>query len=76
MDSIITTLADGNWHNIEEITEYLGDTKAKTLSTLMFLWKFGFVDVDDNEKQLKLSYLFANFMANIKKVEDSTHQTL
>ena len=74
IDSIIASLTDGNWHRIEEILEYLGDTKAKTLSALMFLWKFGFVDVDDNEKHLKLSYPFANFITNVKKMEDLTHQ--
>ena len=74
IDSIIASLTDGNWHSIDEILEYLGDTKAKTLFTLMFLWKFGFVDVDDNEKHVKLSYHFASFMTNVKNMEDLTHQ--
>ena len=71
IDSIIASMTDGNWHRIEEILEYLEDTKAKTLSTLMFLWKFGFVDVDDIEKHVKLSYPFAKFMTNMEKL---THQ--
>ena len=74
IDSIIASMTDGNWHRIEEILEYLEDTKAKTLSTLMFLWKFGFVDVDDIEKHVRLSYPFAKFMTNIKKMEKLTHQ--
>ena len=74
IDSIITSLIDGNWHSIEEILEILGDSKDKTLCSLMFLWKFGFVDVDDNEKHMKLSFPFANFMTNIKKMDNLYHQ--
>ena len=74
IDSIIASLTDGNWHSIEEIVAYLGNTKAKTLASLMFLWKFGFVDVDDIEKHVKLSYPFASFMTNVKKMEKLTHQ--
>ena len=74
IDTIISSLIDGNWHSIDEILEYLGDTKPKTLFTLMFLWKFDFVDVDQNEKHIKLSYPFANFMTNIKKIDKSCDQ--
>ena len=74
IDSIISLLIDGNWHSIEEILEYLGDKKGKTLFTFMFLWKFGFVDVDDKEKHMKLSYPFTKFIKSISKTDNLNHQ--
>jgi hypothetical protein len=68
IDSILRVLLDGSWHSIKEVLEYLGDSEVKTVMTIRFLWRFGFVDVDENENQVKLSSPMFKFMSEIEAI--------
>ena len=68
IDSILRVLSDGSWHSIKEVLEYLGDSEVKTVMTIRFLWRFGFVDVDENENQVKLSSPMFKFMSEIEAI--------
>ena len=68
IDSILRALTDRSWHSIKEVLEYLGDSEVKTLMTIRFLWRFGFVDVDENENQVKLSSPMFKFMSEIEEI--------
>jgi len=61
-------LLDGSWHSIKEVLEYLGDSEVKTVMTIRFLWRFGFVDVDENENQVKLSSPMFKFMSETEAI--------
>ena len=61
-------LSDGNWHSIKEMLEYLGDSEVKTVMAIMFLWRFGFVDVDENKNQVKLSPPMFKFMSETEAI--------
>ena len=74
IDSILCALVDGSWHSINQVLECLGDSKVKTVMTIKFLWKFGFVDVDENENHVKLSSPMFKFMTRTEKLENLTHQ--
>jgi hypothetical protein len=66
IDSILRVLFDDNWHSIKEVLEYLGDSEVKTVMAIRFLWRFGFIDVDENENQMKLSSPMFKFMSEIE----------
>ena len=68
IDSILRALTDRSWHSIKEVLEYLGDSEVKTVMTIRFLWRFGFVDVDENENQVKLSSPMFKFMSEIEEI--------
>jgi len=61
-------LLDGSWHSIKEVLEYLGDSEVKTVMTIRFLWRFGFVDVDENENQVKLSSPMFKFISETEAI--------
>jgi len=50
------------------VLEYLGDSEVKTVMAIRFLWRFGFVDVDENENQVKLSSPMFKFMSEIEAI--------
>ena len=58
-------LADGNWHNVKEVLESVGDSKVKTVMTIRFLLRFGFVDLNKKENQVKLSSPLFKFIGKI-----------
>jgi len=68
IDSILRALTDRSWHSIKEVLEYLGDSEVKTVMAIRFLWRFGFVDVDENENQVKLSSPMFKFMSEIEEI--------
>ena len=68
IDSILRVLLDGSWHSIKEVLEYLGDSKVKTVMSIRFLWRFGFVDVDENENQVKLSSPMFKFISETEAI--------
>jgi hypothetical protein len=68
IDSILRVLLDGSWHSTKEVLKYLGDSEVKTLMTLRFLWRFGFVDVDENKNQVKLSPPMFKFMSETEVI--------
>jgi len=68
IDSIFRELLDGSWHSIKEVLEYLGDSEIKTVMAIRFLWRFGFVDVDENENQVKLSSPMFKFMSETEAI--------
>jgi len=68
IDSIFRVLLDGSWHSIKEVLEYLGDSEIKTVMAIRFLWRFGFVDVDENENQVKLSSPMFKFMSETEAI--------
>jgi hypothetical protein len=65
IDSILGVLADGNWHNVKEVLESVGDSKVKTVMTIRFLLRFGFVDLNKKENQVKLSSPMFKFIGKI-----------
>ena len=68
IDSILRALTDRSWHSIKEVLEYLGDSEVKTVMTIRFLWRFGFVDVDENENQVKLSSPMFKFISETEAI--------
>jgi len=68
IDSILRALTDRSWHSIKEVLKYLGGSEVKTVMAIRFLWRFGFVDVDENENQVKLSSPMFKFMSEIDEI--------
>ena len=66
IDSILRVLSDGGWHSIQEILEYSVNSEVKTLIAIEFLWKFGFVTINKNEDQVRLTSSMFNFMSEIE----------
>jgi hypothetical protein len=66
IDSILRVLSDGGWHSIREVLEYSGNSEAKTLMAIRFLWRFGFVTINKNEDQMRLTSPMFNFMNEIE----------
>jgi hypothetical protein len=66
-DKIIWLLRDGKWHNVKEIMQFSPCTKYQTLTVLLFLCKFGFIEMDEN--QVRLHSLTLKFIKNIEIAE-------
>ena len=66
IDSILRVLHDGSWHSIKEVLESVVDSEVKTMMTMRFLSRFGFIDVSKNENQLKLSSPMFKFLRETK----------
>ncbi len=66
IDSILRVLSDGGWHSTREVLEYSVNSEVKTLMAIEFLWRFGFVTINKNEDQMKLTPPLFNFMREIE----------
>jgi hypothetical protein len=64
--SILRVLRDGERHSIREILEYSVSSEVNTLMAIRFLWRFGFVTINKNEDQMRLTSPMLNFMSEIE----------
>ena len=58
IEEVVSFLEDGSWHALTEMKENLGLSEAKLLKVIRFLERFGFLDVDEEEKKVKLTPSF------------------
>jgi hypothetical protein len=66
IDSILRLLSDGGWHRIQEVLDYSVNSEVKTLMAIRFLRRFGFVTVNKNENQMRLTSPMFNFLSEIE----------
>jgi hypothetical protein len=66
IDSILRVLRDGGWHSILEILEYSVSSEVKTLMAIRFLWRFGFVTINKNGDQIRLTSPTLTFLSEIE----------
>jgi len=58
LDEIMKVLEDAKWHNVTEITDKTGMSTDEVLSIVTFLSKFGFAQLDVEEKRMRLDREF------------------
>ena len=68
-EKIIWLLRDGKWHSVKEIIQFSLRAEPETLTVLLFLRKFGFLEMDRNKVRLH-SYTL-DFIKNIEIIEKS-----
>jgi len=69
IDEILWLLKDGKWHNLREITEKSSLPGSKVKIAVSFLWKYDFIQVDENGRKAKLRPLILKFIDEIQRVE-------
>lgn len=69
VDEILLLLKDGEWHNLNEITEksILPPSKAELIVT--FLAEYNFVELNEDNKQVRLQSLLVEFLEEIQRLE-------
>ena len=69
VDEILLLLKDGEWHNLNEITEKstLPHSKAELIVT--FLAEYNFVELNEDNKQVRLQSLLVEFLEEIQRLE-------
>jgi hypothetical protein len=66
IDSIFEVLRDGGWHSIQKVLKYSVNSEVKTLMAIRFLCRFGFITINKNEDQMRLTSPMFNFMSEIE----------
>jgi len=58
LDDVLVTLEDGEWHPLAEIANQTGTSEEIVSRIARFLSKYGFADIDDDGKKVKLDPRF------------------
>jgi DNA-binding IclR family transcriptional regulator len=59
---ILELLSDGKWHGIEELLLSVGLSERKFWEITGFLGKYGFVEVDEKNRKLKVNRYFQRLL--------------
>ncbi|HDQ05674.1 MAG TPA: hypothetical protein ENN36_02990 [Candidatus Bathyarchaeota archaeon] len=72
IDEILWLLKDGEWHDLEEITENLALPKDKAELAISFLTEYDFIQLNKNTKKVKLHPSTLEFLTQIQQLEKET----
>jgi len=69
VDEILLLLKDGEWHNLNEIKEKSTLPPSKAELIVNFLAEYNFVELNEDNKQLRLQSLLVEFLEEIQRLE-------
>jgi hypothetical protein len=69
LDEILLLLKDGKWHDLEEITKKLALSKIKTELAVSFLSEYDFIQLNKNNRGVKLQSSTLEFVNQIQRLE-------
>ena len=72
VDGVLNFLEDGRWHDFFEVAKIFsnfGLLESDVRNIIGFLTKFGFVDLDECQKRVKINTSFLSFLQAIKVLE-------
>jgi DNA-binding IclR family transcriptional regulator len=72
IDEILWLLKDGKWHKLEEITKNLALPKIKAELAVSFLAEYDFIQLNKNNRRVKLQPSTLEFVEELQKLEKET----
>jgi hypothetical protein len=69
IDEILWLLKDGRWHELEEITKKLALLKIKAELAVSFLAEYDFIQLNKNNRRVKLQPSTLEFLKEIQHLE-------
>jgi DNA-binding IclR family transcriptional regulator len=72
IDEILWLLKDGRWHDLEEITKKLALPKNKAELAASFLAEYDFIQLNKNDRRVKLQPSTLEFVEEIQHLEKET----
>jgi len=72
IDEILWLLKDGGWHDSEEITKKLALPKIKAELAFSFLAEYDFIQLNKNDRRVKLQPSTLKFIKEIQHLEKET----
>jgi DNA-binding IclR family transcriptional regulator len=69
IDDILWLLKDGKWHAFEEITKNLALPKIKAELAVSFLAEYDFIQLNKNNRRVKLQPSTLEFIEEIQHLE-------
>lgn len=70
IDDILHVLKNGEWHNLEEISQKARLSKSKIELITNFLAEYNFIELDKKEERTRLTPPLSNFIQKIQKMEE------
>ena len=70
IDEVIWLLEDGEWHNLEEITEKTSFPVYKVKVALSFLQEYNFIQIKGEGEKAKLRPIMLDFINQIQSVKE------
>ena len=71
IDDVIMLLKDGEWHDIQEVTEHVALTKSKAEMVISFLGEYDFIQQKENNKKIRLQTSMLEFIKGIQHLEET-----
>ena len=72
IDAIIWLLKDGRWHDLEEITQRIALPRIKTELAISFLAEYDFIQLNKNDRRIKIQPATLQFMEEVQRLENET----
>ncbi len=72
IDEILWVLKDGEWHDLKEITKKLALPKIKAEIAVSFLGEYDFIQLNKNDRRVKLQPSTLEFIKEIQRLEKET----
>ncbi|MBX5327265.1 MAG: hypothetical protein ACQXXH_01640 [Candidatus Bathyarchaeia archaeon] len=72
VDALFEGLRDGKWHSLNEIARKTDLDEEKTKLIIAFLEEFNFIQINTENKKIKLDALTHRFLEKIEKHETDT----
>lgn len=69
IDEVLWLLKDGEWHDLEDITERVALPKFKAEIVFSFLAEYGFIQLNKNIRRVKLQPSMLEFIEEIQRLE-------
>jgi hypothetical protein len=69
IDEILWLLKDGEWHDLEEITEKAEIPQVKAEMVVSFLGEYDFIQINKDLKKVKLKQSILEFFNEIQRIE-------
>jgi DNA-binding IclR family transcriptional regulator len=73
IDEILWLLKDGEWHELEEIAEKAEIPKVKAEMVVSFLGEYDFIQINEDQKRLKIKQAILKFFNEIQRIEKEDH---
>lgn len=69
IDQVVDVLKDGEWHELDEISEKCKLSEVKVESTLKFLAEYGFIEINGSGRKVKVCPSLKRFLEETQTVE-------
>ena len=71
IDDIIGLLKDGEWHDVQEVTENVALPKSKAEMVISFLGEYDFIQQKEDTKKIRLQASMLEFIDGIQRLEQT-----